>query len=225
MKLTNTVGGAMRGAMAAIPLALLAACVTAPTGPSVMALPGHGKNFDQFRADDADCRSFAQSQIGGTTAAQSADDSGVRSAALGTAVGAVAGAAIGGHQGAGVGAGVGLLGGTLAGTGAAQGTAHTVQQRYDNAYVQCMYAKGENVPVGGRIMSSPARMTRAPAPPPPGPVAERDAPPLAPPPPTAAARAPSSGVWYFCEASNAYYPYVKECPQGWKNVPAVPPAR
>lgn len=222
MKLTNTV----KVVMAAIPLALLTACVTAPTGPSVMALPGQGKNFDQFRADDADCRSYAQSQIGGTTAAEMADESGVRSAALGTAIGAVAGAAIGGHQGAGVGAGVGLLGGSLAGSGAAQGTARTAQQRYDNAYVQCMYAKGENVPVGGRIMSSPARMTRAPAPPPPpSPVAEREPSPVAPPPPAAAARAPSSNVWYFCESSNAYYPYVKECAQGWKSVPAVPPAR
>ena len=36
-----------------------------PTGPSVMALPGTGKNFDQFRADDASCRQFAYAQIGG----------------------------------------------------------------------------------------------------------------------------------------------------------------
>jgi hypothetical protein len=28
---------------------LLGACTTLPTGPSVMVLPGTGKNFDQFR--------------------------------------------------------------------------------------------------------------------------------------------------------------------------------
>ncbi len=33
--------------------------------------------------------------------------------------------------------------------------------------------------------------------------------------------------WYYCQDSQAYYPYVKECPRGWmKVVPqAQPPAR
>jgi hypothetical protein len=32
--------------------------------------------------------------------------------------------------------------------------------------------------------------------------------------------------WYYCQESQAYYPYVKQCPQGWmKVVPqAQPPA-
>jgi hypothetical protein len=34
----------------------------------------------------------------------------------------------------------------------------------------------------------------------------------------------SSGVWYFCPESNAYYPYVRECPDGWEKVPAQPPS-
>ena len=33
----------------------------------------------------------------------------------------------------------------------------------------------------------------------------------------------TSSVWYFCEAKNAYYPYVSDCPSGWKTVPASPP--
>jgi len=33
-----------------------------------------------------------------------------------------------------------------------------------------------------------------------------------------------SGYWYYCEPSRAYYPYVKECPSGWKAVPPSPPA-
>lgn len=33
---------------------------------------------------------------------------------------------------------------------------------------------------------------------------------------------PAPAVWYFCEAANAYYPYVASCPAGWKTVPATP---
>ena len=46
--------------------ASLAACTTIPSGPSLYALPGTGKNFDQFRYDDQDCRQYAQVQTGGT---------------------------------------------------------------------------------------------------------------------------------------------------------------
>lgn len=171
---------------------LLAACTTMPTGPSVMALPGSGKSFDQFRADDAECRSFAQSQSGGATTEQAAVDSGVKSAAVGAAVGALAGAAMGGHQGAGVGAGTGLIVGGLAGTGTAQSSAYGVQRRYDNAYIQCMYAKGEQVPVSGQLQEGQGRVRSAPppsyAPPPPSyaPPPPSYAPPpgyIAPPPP------------------------------------------
>ena len=31
-----------------------------------------------------------------------------------------------------------------------------------------------------------------------------------------------TGYWYFCKASNAYYPYVKECPAGWQRVSPSP---
>ena len=31
-----------------------------------------------------------------------------------------------------------------------------------------------------------------------------------------------TGSWYYCEDSRGYYPYVKECPAGWKRVPAAP---
>lgn len=30
--------------------------------------------------------------------------------------------------------------------------------------------------------------------------------------------------WYFCAASNTYYPYVSSCPSGWQAVPAIPPS-
>ena len=152
---------------------MLAGCVSAPTGPSVMALPGANKNFDQFRYDDAECRQYAQNQVGGTDANQAAADAGVRSAVVGTVVGAAAGAAMGGHEGAGVGAGTGLLVGSMAGTNAAQSSAYGTQRNYDNAYIQCMYAKGEQVPVSGamsRSRQAPAAPagTYYPPPPPPG---------------------------------------------------------
>lgn len=120
-----------------------------------MALPGTGKSFDQFRADDIECRNYAQVQTGGTTANQSANDAALKSAVVGTAVGAVAGAAMGGHEGAGVGAGTGLLVGSMAGAGAAESSAGGTQRQYDNAYIQCMYAKGEKVPVSGSVHFAP----------------------------------------------------------------------
>jgi hypothetical protein len=125
---------------------VLGACATVPpSGPSVMVLPGNGKSFEQFRTDDFECRQYAGGQAG-TTAQQASVDSGVKSAAIGTAVGAAAGALLGGHRGAGAGAGTGLLVGSLAGAGAADRSAYTLQQRYDIAYTQCMYAKGNKIP-------------------------------------------------------------------------------
>jgi hypothetical protein len=31
-------------------------------------------------------------------------------------------------------------------------------------------------------------------------------------------------TWYYCESAKNYYPYVPSCPEGWKPVPAQPPA-
>lgn len=114
-----------------------------------MALPGNGKSFEQFRADDVECRQYAQYQTSGSPASAQAA-SGLTSAAVGTVVGAVAGAAIGGnHNAAGVGAGTGLMVGSMAGVGAAQQSATGMQRQYDQAYIQCMYGKGHSVPVPG----------------------------------------------------------------------------
>ena len=146
---------------------LLGGCVTVPTGPSVMALPGNGKSFDQFRADDADCRQFAVSQLGGATANDAATQSAVTSAVVGTALGAAAGAAFGGHQGAGVGAGAGLLVGSAYGVNSAQVSGTATQRRYDQAYMQCMYAKGEQIPGAGHVTAAPAHYSPPPPPPPP----------------------------------------------------------
>ena len=150
-------------------LLLLGACVSMPTGPGVMALPGTGKSFDQFRFDDADCRQFASAQVGGSTPDGAAETSGVKSAVVGTAVGAVAGAIVGGQRGAATGAGLGLIVGGASGAGAADVSQRTLQQRYDIGYTQCMYAKGHKVPTAGRFeYSRPPVTTYTPPPPPAG---------------------------------------------------------
>lgn len=146
--------------------ALLAGCVTLPSGPSQMVLPGTGRSFDEFRGDDMICRQYAYDQVGGSTGQRAAEDAGVRSAALGTLLGAAAGAAINGSSGAAVGAGAGLAMGGLAGTGAAESSGHGAQRRYDNAYVQCMYAKGHRVPVSGGFTTYSERPAPAASPPP-----------------------------------------------------------
>jgi hypothetical protein len=37
------------------------------------------------------------------------------------------------------------------------------------------------------------------------------------------APAQQPGTWYYCESAKAYYPYVKQCASGWREVPASPP--
>jgi outer membrane lipoprotein SlyB len=149
---------------------VLSACAVVPTGPSVMALPGSGKTFDQFRADDGNCRGFAFQQVGGAGTNQAVSNSAVGSAVIGTALGAAAGAAFGGGQGAAIGAGAGLLAGSAVGLGNTQGSAYDVQRRYDYAYLQCMYANGNRIPVAGRMVTTQptASAPRYLPPPPPG---------------------------------------------------------
>ena len=176
----------------------LVACATVPNGPSVMAMPGNGKDFNQFRADDAECRQYADGNLNGTNASQASVDSGVKSAAVGAGVGALAGAALGGGRGAGTGAGLGLIVGALAGTNAANASAGGTQRRYDNSYVQCMYSKGNQVPVSAGM--APARR-RAPAygyPQAPGAVTY-------PPPPPPGYAYPSAGAG-TPEPASGYYP-------------------
>lgn len=144
--------GALRSVVAtsAIAVVLLSGCATVPTGPSVMVLPGTGKTFEQFQTDDAVCRQFASQSIG-TSPGKAATESTVGGAAVGTVVGAAVGALIGAASGspatgAAVGAGFGLLGGTAVGAGRGDAYYTSVQGRYDIAYRQCMYAKGNQVP-------------------------------------------------------------------------------
>jgi hypothetical protein len=126
-------------------LAALSGCVSMPTGPSVPVMPAPGKPFEQFQADDSTCRAYA-SQAAGVTTNDAGAQNLVGSALVGSALGAITGAAIGGHNAAATGAGVGLATGALVGTGMAGEAQASAQRRYDIAYEQCMYAKGNQLP-------------------------------------------------------------------------------
>jgi hypothetical protein len=41
--------------------------------------------------------------------------------------------------------------------------------------------------------------------------------------PPVAAQPPPPSYWYYCDASQAYYPYVQQCPGGWRAVAPTPP--
>ena len=147
-------------------LLALSACVTMPTGPSVLVLPGSGKSFEQFQEDNGVCQDWAAQQTG-TEPQQAGEHRAIAGAAVGTLVGAAAGAAIGaavGDPGAGaaIGAGSGLVFGTAGGVSAGQGWYYEVQRRYDNAFQQCMYAKGNQIPMA----IAPSNSSLAPPPPP-----------------------------------------------------------
>jgi len=128
---------------------LLAGCAAPPMGPTVQVMPGAGKPLGEFQGDDATCRGMAQNAVRGQ--AESANQNAAGAAALGTLGGAALGAAIGaaaGNAGTGaaIGAGSGLAAGGLYG---AQGSANAqggIQYQYNNAYAQCMYARGNQVP-------------------------------------------------------------------------------
>jgi hypothetical protein len=138
---------------------LLAGCAQTPLGPTVQVMPGPGKSFDAFQYDQAGCRQFADASVAGQ--AQNANNRAVGAAAIGTVLGAGLGAAIGGGRGAAIGAGSGAIAGTGFGMSGSSNEQMGIQQQYDNAFAQCMYAKGNMVPGYGPMM------VNAPPPPPP----------------------------------------------------------
>jgi hypothetical protein len=157
-------------------------------------MPGGGKSFETFQVDDAACRGWAQNQAGwnaNNTVNQNVAAGAIGGGALGAAAGALIGAASGAAgPGAAIGAGAGLLAGTVLAAPIAQGSGFEVQRRYDNAYQQCMFAKGNQIPAA----HSAARPTRYPPPPPP-PGYMYGAPPP-PPPASGAIYRPQPARWY-----------------------------
>jgi hypothetical protein len=141
----------------------LAACASIPEGPTVAVMPAPGEPFGKFATDDITCRDFAKRQLG-VKPRQATSEQVMSGAVVGTAAGAAAGALMGGGHGRAIGsmAGAGLLAGTAIGAGAASETGWTLQRRYNVAYMQCMYAKGNQVP------GYPQPRRAVPPPPPPG---------------------------------------------------------
>lgn len=147
---------------------VMTGCATMPTGPSVRVLPAPGKPFEQFQLEDAYCRRWADQAIG--VSPQEAQN---QNTAGGAAIGALGGAGVGallgaagGHAGAGaaIGAGSGLLLGSAIGSSSGQVYGEEAQRRYDNAYVQCMYSHGNQVP--GAVRRYRRRAVTPPPPPP-----------------------------------------------------------
>ena len=169
-------------------LTLLTGCAVVPVGPSVMVLPGPGKPFEVFQAEDQNCRLWASQRIGPGPAI-AANQGMAGSAAAGTLIGAGLGAAFGAIAGnpalgAAIGAGTGLLAGTASGASAASATGWEAQRRFDIAYQQCMYASGNQIP------GFASRRPQGPPPPPPPPPGGTGSgpppgPPYMPPPPGA----------------------------------------
>lgn len=154
---------------------VLGGCATMPSGPSVRVLPTPGKSFEQFVGEDALCRRYAEQSLGMSpqdTANQNTATSAVVGGAVGAGVGALLGAA-GGNAGAGaaIGGGTGLLFGAASGSESGRVYGYEAQRRYDNTYVQCMYAKGNQVPgttvrrTRSRSMAPPPSSEMYPVPP------------------------------------------------------------
>lgn len=121
----------------------LAACAGSPMGPTVRVLPTPGKSFDQFQIDKNSCKQYANSQVRGQ--ADAANSTAVLEGVGGTVLGAGLGAAVGGGHGAAVGAAGGAIAGTAVGASTSAHQQVGIQQQYNNAYVQCMVAKGNAV--------------------------------------------------------------------------------
>jgi uncharacterized protein YcfJ len=126
---------------------LMVGCASTPVGPSLTVMPAPGKPFDVFKNDDKECREYAQNSLN-TTADEIAAKNTAKTAVVGAVLGAVAGAVAdgGSSRNVGTGAAVGLLGGAAMGAAGGGDASKEVQRRYDIAYQQCMYSKGNQVP-------------------------------------------------------------------------------
>jgi hypothetical protein len=131
-----------------VALALLAGCETMlPEGPTVTALPGDAKSSAEFRTNDVECRQYAHAQADEVASASAGHAGPVTNGVRGTAGGAVADVAV---DGRGLTDAGGRYGSVIDGIDSAQYVGYGLQQRYNRAYVRCMYVKGNKVPLLAR---------------------------------------------------------------------------
>lgn len=121
-------------------LALLAGCYTMPEGPTVTALQGDAKSANEFRTDNGDCRQYAYAQADEATSASAGHPGRGTRSAHGAAAGATADAALAGAR----------TGSIIDGTDSAQFGGFGPQEVYNRAFVQCMYFRGNKVPLLAR---------------------------------------------------------------------------
>ncbi len=140
-------GAVCRSALAAVAM-LLSGCAETPMGPLVQVMPAAGKTLAAFEVDLDQCKAFAERMTRGQ--AESANHRAIGGALLNTAVGAGGGALVGWTAGDSL-TGAAAFGAPAAASGAtgALGASSTaqpgIQSQYDNAYAQCMYARGNQV--------------------------------------------------------------------------------
>src|SRR5580693_892507 len=89
-------------------VALLSGCATQPTGPTAAVMPAQGKPFEVFARDQATCKQFADSEVGGAGLSNLKE---LGTAAVSTALGAGLGAAVRGGRGAEAGSAIGAIAG------------------------------------------------------------------------------------------------------------------
>ena len=140
-------------------LLLFTGCATAPLGPTVQVMPSPGKPFAKFQTESEECQAWAFQQMGGQEAVDRINANavlyGIIGGAIGAGIGALSGASWGygprstrryAAHGAAMGAGIGTAAGAAQGAAASAYSSLQLQMIYDDAYVQCMYSKGNQVP-------------------------------------------------------------------------------
>jgi len=147
---------------AALGVVLLQGCAVTPAGPTVQVLPERNKPFEVFAQDQGVCTQYATGQVQGQ--AKRANVLAAGGAVLGTVLGAGLGAAVGNGTGAAVGAAGGAALGTGIGSGNTSNAGGGIQAQYDNAYVQCMVAKGNQLPPPPTYLMQPTPYIVQPAP-------------------------------------------------------------
>ncbi len=126
---------------------LLSGCASEPLGPTARVLPAPGKPFEAFQQDQSLCKQFADGETAGGAMMSNVKQLGT--AALSIALGAGLGAATTQHrggQGAAPGAALGALAGAVTAARGSSRDQSGLQGRYDLAYTQCMFARGNQIP-------------------------------------------------------------------------------
>ena|SRR5205085_9365658 len=151
---------------AAMAVLLLAGCATPPLGPTVTVFPAAYKPFDVFQRDQYDCQQFASGQVAG--GAEAVNNRAVGAAVVGSALGLALGAATGNGRAAATGAAAGGVVGAVVGANETERGEFALQRRYNIAYAQCMYSRGNQVPGYQANAAPPPPPGNYPPPPPPG---------------------------------------------------------